>query len=170
MEKAWRDEVPAANKVGDNQHGSSATCTTPAKDGNASADSILARLERAWRDEVPAAQDYGTNRHSTPREGGTHSSGRRDADSILSRLKRDDPATAQKVINGELTANAAARSKGWRKPRILLTSPKSIANGLRNHLTADELNELKALNTSVAALSTATQTGENLHQGHHPIP
>src|SRR5699024_10041977 len=29
-----------------------------------------------------------------------------DADSILARLKRDDPETAQKVINGELTATA----------------------------------------------------------------
>ena len=102
-------------------------------------------VERAWRDEVPAAQDYGTNRHSTPRESGTHSSGRRDADSILARLKRDDPETAQKVINGELTANAAARSKGWRKPRILLTSPHSIVSGLRKHLTDDEIAQIKEL-------------------------
>lgn len=103
VERAWRGEVPAANKVGDNQHGSSATCTTPAKDGNASADSILARL------------------------------------------KRDDPALATEVVEGRITANAAARQKGWRKPRILLTSPHSIVSGLRKHLTDDEIAQIKEL-------------------------
>lgn len=34
------------------------------------------------------------------------------SDGILARLKRDDPETAQKVINGELSANAAAIEAG----------------------------------------------------------
>jgi hypothetical protein len=33
------------------------------------------------------------------------------------RLRRDDPALAARVDAGELTANAAAVQKGWRKPR-----------------------------------------------------
>lgn len=106
---------------------------------------VASAVERAWRDEVPAANRNGGDRRSVHRGGTTVVDERNGADGILARLKRDDPETAQKVINGELTANAAARSKGWRKPRILLTSPESIANGLRKHLTADELNELKEL-------------------------
>ena len=105
---------------------------------------VASAVERAWREEVPAANTHGGDRRAEQRHGMTLNHRER-ADSILARLKRDDPDMAQKVINGELTANAAARSKGWRKPRILLTSPESIANGLRKHLTADELNELKEL-------------------------
>ncbi|VAZ65321.1 hypothetical protein LAUMK40_01446 [Mycobacterium kansasii] len=45
---------------------------------------------------------------------------KRDSDAILSRLKRDDPELAEKVITGQTTANAAALEKGWRKPRIVL--------------------------------------------------
>ena len=103
---------------------------------------VASAVERAWRDEVPAA-----NRNGRPIQNlrGTKVKESDTSDTVLARLKRDDPETAQKVINGELTANAAARSKGWRKPRILLTSPEAIANGLRKHLTADELNELKEL-------------------------
>lgn len=67
------------------------------------------------------------------------------ANSILARLKRDDDALAQQVINGEITANAAARLKGWRKPRILLTSPESIASALCKHLSVDEVQKVKEL-------------------------
>jgi hypothetical protein len=35
----------------------------------------------------------------------------------LARLRRDDPALAARVERGELTANAAAVAKGWRKKR-----------------------------------------------------
>lgn len=33
-------------------------------------------------------------------------------------MKRDDPDMAERVLDGELNPNAAARSKGWTKPRI----------------------------------------------------
>ena len=108
---------------------------------------VASAVERAWREEVPAALKSAgrpSGNGSATTNSGQSITGKT-ADGILARLKRDDPETAQKVINGELTANAAARSKGWRKPRILLTSPEAIANGLRKHLTADELNELKEL-------------------------
>lgn len=108
---------------------------------------VASAVERAWRDEVPAANASGEVGRGRPidRSRGTRPITSDTSDTVLARLKRDDPDMAQQVINGELTANAAARSKGWRKPRILLTSPESIANGLRKHLTADELNELKEL-------------------------
>lgn len=99
-------------------------------------------IERAWREEVAQASAHGTNRHSTAREGATQSSDHHAVDGILARLKRDDPDMAQQVVNGELSANAAARIKGWRKPRILVTSPISVAHRLREHFTADELADL----------------------------
>ena len=95
------------------------------------ADSILARLKRdnpdlagrVWRDEVPVARRNGTNQHSSPSGSSgtqpTSATRRNDADSILARLKRDNPELAQQVINGEITANAAARIMGWRYWRFL---------------------------------------------------
>lgn len=38
-------------------------------------------------------------------------------DHTLARLRRDDPETAARVERGEISANAAAVEKGWRKPR-----------------------------------------------------
>lgn len=63
-------------------------------------------------------------------------------DRVVAQLKRDDPTLADQVINGEITANAAARQKGWRKPRIVLTSPESIARALRRHLGPDDIAQL----------------------------
>lgn len=67
------------------------------------------------------------------------------AEAITSRLKRDDPELAARVVSGEVTANAAAREKGWRKPRIVLTSPASVAVRLRQHFSPDEITELRNL-------------------------
>ena len=74
-------------------------------------DEAIARdIERVWRDEVPVARKNGTNQHSSPSGSrGTRPTTKADtADSILARLKRDNPELAQRVINGEITANAAA--------------------------------------------------------------
>lgn len=99
-------------------------------------------VERAWRDEVPQAKSA---KGRTPNNaGGTRiSTHEKTADSILARLKRDDPDLARKVVAGDITANAAARQKGWRKPRVLLTSPSSVATRLRDHFTADETAEIR---------------------------
>ena len=108
-------------------------------------ESIARDIERVWRDEVPARIKHGSNQHSKAGVRGTNSSKSDTADSILARLKRDNPDLAQRVINGEITANAAARIMGWRKPRVLLTSPESVARKLREFFTKEELNELKEL-------------------------
>ena len=70
---------------------------------------VASAVERAWRDEVPAANKRGGDQVSESRRSSATQSvtEKNDADSILARLKRDDPETAQKVINGELTANAS---------------------------------------------------------------
>lgn len=61
------------------------------------------------------------------------------------RLKRDDPALAEKVVRGEVTPNAAAREKGWRKPRVVLSSPERIAVSLRRYMPREALLRLAEL-------------------------
>lgn len=67
------------------------------------------------------------------------------ADRHLARLKRDDPALAEKVVQGEVSAYAAARSKGWKPPRIQVTTPERTASQLRKHMTPEQLAELARL-------------------------
>ena len=65
VEKAWRDEVPQANKHGANQYGSRGTRATA---------------------------EHGSNQHSsTSGDCGTRSTNPMESDGILARLKRDDP-------------------------------------------------------------------------------
>jgi hypothetical protein len=66
-------------------------------------------------------------------------------DYIVARLKRDDPSLAAQVVGGEITANAAARAAGIRKPRIVLSSPERIAASLRRHLPPEVLAKLREL-------------------------
>lgn len=106
---------------------------------------LAAGVEKAWREDVAPALKLGDNQHSTETGSGATRPSQRDgltSDSILAKLKREDPMTAQAVINGDLTANAAARMKGWRKPRILLTSPDSVAKRIREHYSPEEITEL----------------------------
>ena len=56
----------------------------------------------------------------------------RGANYNLRRLKRDHPELAQAVINGELSANAAAIQAGFRKPSITINpDPESAATAIR---------------------------------------
>lgn len=96
-------------------------------------------VERAWRGEIPAARPVG---RPTNNESATHITGQRDADSILARLKRDHPDLAESVVNGELSANAAAIRLGWRHPRIVATSPASVARKLREIWSDQQLEDL----------------------------
>lgn len=67
------------------------------------------------------------------------------AEHVVRRLKRDDPELAERVIRGEITPNAAAREKGWRKPRILLSTPERIADSLRRHMPREAILRLAEL-------------------------
>jgi len=64
------------------------------------------------------------------------------ATTVVARLKRDDPDLAQRVVNGEMSAYAAARAKGWKPPRIQVTTPERTAAHLCRHMTRDQLDEL----------------------------
>lgn len=98
---------------------------------------------RLLKGEIERAADYGTNRH-TSRESTTLSRPR-DAAALTARLKRDDPALAEKVVNGEMSAYAAARVKGWKPPRIQVTTPERTAVHLRKYMTRDDLALLAKL-------------------------
>ena len=67
------------------------------------------------------------------------------AEYVVSRLKRDDPELAEKVVRGEITPNAAAREKGWRKPRIALSTPERVAASLRKWMPRESLKRLAEL-------------------------
>src|SRR5438128_1015421 len=97
-------------------------------------------------EEVPAAanQGYGPGR-GHKKDDTTKSFVPQSAGHIVARLKRDDPTEANRVIRGEISADAAAKAKGWRKPRIVLSTPQRIAVALRRHLTEDQLSELAQL-------------------------
>ena len=82
-----------------------------------------------------------------------NASGTDQAGYIVARLTRDagrDPGAATlaaKVISGEVTPNAAAREKGWRKPRIVLSSPERVAESLRRHMPREAILRLVELLT-----------------------
>ena len=135
-------------------------------------ESIARDIERVWRDEVPVARRNGTNQHSSPSGSSgtqpTSATRRNDADSILARLKRDNPDLAQRVIRGEITANAAARIMGWRKPRVLLTSPESVARKITDTFTEAEIAETRGYlmpeNTYEVTVGTVEETAEQLNR------
>jgi hypothetical protein len=85
--------------------------------------------------EVPeAARRPGMNKGTTPIAPQSKT-----VEQEIRRLKRDDPELAERVISGEVSAYAAARQKGWRRPRIVLSTPDRIARSLSNHLSADDM-------------------------------
>lgn len=103
-------------------------------------DDLAERVQRLFDEgTAPAA-----SRGRPEKERGTFNSvGQSDTrDKVIARLKRDAPDLADRVVRGELTANAAARQAGIRKPRIVLTSPQSIARSLRQHLDGNAIAEL----------------------------
>ena len=63
----------------------------------------------------------------------------------LKRLKRDNPELAERVVNGELSANAAAIQAGFRKPTITLqpTNPVRAAEKIHAKFGAEFAHALK---------------------------
>lgn len=104
-------------------------------------DVMRSEVARLIADDIIPAQNVGRPEASS----NVHATNINRSDSseyVVARLKRDDPALAEEVASGRMTANAAARAKGWRKPRVVLTSPESIASALRKHLDADDIASL----------------------------
>lgn len=69
-----------------------------------------------------------------------------DVEYAIRRLKRDAPELAERVIKGEISANAAAVEAGFRPERVAvrLDNMQSAANTLASRLTNDQLDDLIA--------------------------
>ncbi|MCW7941629.1 hypothetical protein AAW14_06165 [Streptomyces hygroscopicus] len=104
-------------------------------------EAMRAEVARLIAEDVIPAQNVGRP-EATSNVHATNINRSDSSEYVVARLKRDDPDLAERVVNGEITANAAARQKGWRKPRVVLTSPESIATALRRHLGPDDIAAL----------------------------
>lgn len=69
----------------------------------------------------------------------------RGVDYIAARLKRDAPELADRVVTGKLSPNAAARQMGWRKPRIVVSTPDRVAAALRRTMAPEDIARLVAI-------------------------
>lgn len=100
--------------------------------------------------EIPAALPVGRPEKGSATPINEHRQTRphkRDNAEVIARLKRDDPELAEKVVRGDVTPNAAATEKGWRKPRIALSTPERVAVSLRKWMPREALLRLAELLT-----------------------
>lgn len=125
---------------------------------------VAARMERMraaviseLRADIPPALAWERPTAERSKDGGTNYTTQRNhantSTHITARLKRDDPALAEKVVRGEITPNAAAREKGWRKPRVVVSSPEAVAKSLLKYMSADDIATLIAVLVGAADLS-----------------
>lgn len=105
---------------------------------------MRARARELLNAEIPAAAAHGEIGRGRIRDCVTVSNHDK-AETVVARLKRDDPDLAERVIRGEISANAAARQKGWRKPRIVVSSPERTADSLRKHMSREDRQVLARL-------------------------
>lgn len=111
---------------------------------------LAARVRALLREEIPPAESA---THAGPGRGNKTDGGTigftpsrsNGAEHTIARLKRDDPELAEKVVRGEVTPNAAAHEKGWRKPRIVVSSPEAVARSLLKYMSADDIAKLIAV-------------------------
>ena len=113
----------------------------------------LQRLRKA----IPAAHIHGANQHNggldninSSEGGGTRST------YTLARLKRDRPDLAEQVVDGSLSANAAAIEAGFRRRtvQVPVDDVEALARTLQRRLAPGEVAQL------VALLLTADETSD----------
>lgn len=84
------------------------------------------------RAEVGAAAEHGANQHYDGVRNAKSSKSSDTATYLLRRLKRDDPALAERVVRGEVSAHAAAVEAGIRKPTWTAPDdPQRLADRIR---------------------------------------
>jgi len=93
-------------------------------------------------EDIKPAAKHGEVGRGRNRVCATNSNGPMTHDGIVARLKRDDPQLAESVVRGEVTANAAARSKGWRHPRVELRNPRTVAERIKSAFTPEQIAQL----------------------------
>lgn len=109
----------------------------------------------AAKREIKALGAHGTNRHTSRGDDITSRSRGTDPDYLTARLKRDaekgvvDLALVEKVVNGEISPNAAARQAGIRHHylQVRADDAASAARTLRKYMSPDQLAELARLLT-----------------------
>lgn len=144
----WREfVVPETGVVVQHERFTDFLHTPPRKGLGASDEVVLALcsdapdvrdlVQQRLREDVPAALPNG--RPSKSRGTGVSTQTSDTAEAIVAKLKRDDPDLAEQVVRGEVTPNAAALRKGWRKPRIVVSSPESVAAALRKYMSDEDV-------------------------------
>lgn len=111
--------------------------------------------KRIDREKIKALGPHGGDRRSNQLQVGGAANlkvGANTADYVTARLKREDPELAGRVISGEISADAAARQKGWRREprpriRVRLDSAESAALTLRKHMPRETRMRLAELLT-----------------------
>ena len=99
-------------------------------------------IKRELADNIEPAARRGGDRRSENQSSATTLIPQATASGIVSRLKRDDPELAESVVRGEITANAAARAKGWWYPRVELRNPITVAARIKATFTPEQIAKL----------------------------
>lgn len=85
--------------------------------------------------------EHGTNRHSSDRN---PTSRNRDSSYQLSRIKRDNPELAEKVISGELSINEAAVKSGVIPKRMTVAlDSKKVVGWILKYFNEDDIEYIK---------------------------
>lgn len=102
-------------------------------------DQLLAQVRAELGGELA---ENGTNQHSAGFSD-TKPSTKPDATYILARLRRDEPEMAERVMAGEISANAAAIQAGFRKRyiRVPVGDASAAVKKLLTEYTRDELEQ-----------------------------
>jgi hypothetical protein len=156
-EEAWREfTIPGGQTVQHSTFGGFVQAAPPKGLGGRRSqlaalcgtdDELAVRVRALLLSEIPGEVPNGGDRRSDQFQIRDTKLKTDTSERVVARLKRDDPALAGKVTRGEVTPNAAAREKGWRKPRIVLSTPERIAGSLRKHMPRESLLRLVELLT-----------------------
>jgi hypothetical protein len=116
-----------------------------------SSDTVQMRedVRRLLAEEIAPAKPHGNGPgRGHKRVGGTSSfpePSKNTAATFIARLKIEDPELARKVVDGTVSPNKAAQLKGYRKPRVVLTSPEQVAAKIKEHMSPEDIETLKGL-------------------------
>ena len=83
--------------------------------GRSNFDKAADEVRRMLREDIAPVAAVGTNQHSAGVDN-VNSNGGNDQTYLVARLKRDDPDLAQEVVEGRMSAHAAAVKAGIKKP------------------------------------------------------
>lgn len=108
-------------------------------------EALADEVERAWMEDISPAGSHGGSRKADSAAPAIPLPAQQSVDGVLRRLKRDHPALADEVIQGTITATAAARKAGYQTPVVRLGKIETVAKKLADHYTPEELAELKNL-------------------------